>query len=135
MNANKQQKLLGVGLISLALVIWLDLWWMLVPGVLIAAGVYSYRQRRQTAISEAVQTLIWCVGIAVIYLTGFWLGVLVLAGMSLLLRGHEQEIDTSIQQLFQARKPQPQTPANTPHQVPITDYSNDRPSTGDTTRL
>jgi hypothetical protein len=136
MNADKQQKLLGISLIALALVIWLDLWWMLVPGALIAAGIYTYRQRRQNhAISEAVQTLMWCTGIAVIYMSGFWLGVLVLAGISLLIRGREQDIDTAIQQALNMRKAQPQTPANTAHQVPITDYSNERPSTGDTTRL
>jgi hypothetical protein len=145
MNPNKRQTAaLGAFLIVFGLVMWLHLWWLVAPGTLVAGGVLAYRQRRLLGRPvEAVQALLWCFGLAVIFLTHFWLGVLFLAGLSLLLRGRELSIDAAIQQTLQSRG-RPSVSRTTPvQQVPITTQPPaappanvyEAPTTGDTTRL
>lgn len=143
MNPNKQQTaVIGAFLIAIGLVMWLNLWWLVAPGALVAGGVLAYRQRRQLGRPvEAVQALLWCFGLAVIFLSGFWLGVLFLAGLSLLLRGRELQVDTMIQQaLSQARTRRAAPRTITTQQVPISAPAAptnevEAPSTGQTTRL
>ena len=144
MNPNKQQTaMIGVFLVAIGLVMWLNLWWLIAPGALVAGGVLAYRQRRRLGRPvEAVQALLWCSGLALIFLIHFWLGVLFLAGASLLLRGHELQADAMIQQaLTQARTRRSASRSITTQQVPIsappatTTDEADAPSTGNTTRL
>jgi hypothetical protein len=122
MNTNKQQTAaIGALLIVFGLVMWLNLWWLVAPGALVAGGVLAYRRRRQLGRPvEAVQALLWCFGLALIFLSGFWLGVLFLAGLSLLVRGREPQIDMMIQQALSQtrarRAPQRSIPTQ---QVPI----------------
>ena len=144
MSPNKQQTaVIGAFLIALGLVMWLNLWWLIAPGALLAGGVLAYRQRRRLGRpAEAVQALLWCFGLALLFLTGFWLGVLFLAGASLLLRGRELQADTMIQQaLTQARTRRSPSRSITTQQVPISappaastsEYEG--PTTGNTTKL
>jgi hypothetical protein len=144
MNPNKQQTaVIGAFLIALGLVMWLNLWWLIAPGALVAGGIVGYRQRRSLGRpAEAVQALLWCFGLALVFLTGFWLGVVVLAGASLLLRGRELQADAMIQQaLTQARTRRSpsrsittqQVPISAPPAAPTSDY--EAPTTGNTTRL
>src|SRR5262245_36647840 len=144
MNPNKQQTaMIGAVLIALGLVMWLNLWWLIAPGALVAGGVLAYRQRRRLGRPvEAVQALLWCFGLALIFLTHFWLGVLFLAGASLVLRGRELQADGMIQQaLTQARTRRTASRSITTQQVPISappaapTSEIDAPSTGNTTRL
>jgi hypothetical protein len=144
MNPNKQQTAaIGAFLIALGLVMWLNLWWLIAPGALVAGGVVGYRQRQRLGRpAEAVQVLLWCFGLALVFLTGFWLGVLFLAGSSLLLRGRELQANTMIQQaISQARTRRSASRSIATQQVPISaapaaptsEY--EAPSTGNTTRL
>jgi hypothetical protein len=144
MNPNKQQTAaIGAFLIALGLVMWLNLWWLIAPGALVAGGILAYRQRQRLGRpAEAVQALLWCFGLALVFLTGFWLGILFLAGASLLLRGRELQADAMIQQaLTQARTRRSASRSITTQHVPISappaaapnDY--EAPSTGNTTRL
>lgn len=151
MNANKRQSIaLGVFLIVLGLVWWLNLWWLIWPGALAAAGVMAYTQRRSAGRPvEAVQAGLWLVGMALLFLVHFvWPGVLFLAGLSVLARGREVEIDGRVlRALAQARSPRrPAARAITSQQVPITTQQapstpttplsgNDAPATGQTRRL
>ena len=144
MNPNKQQTvMIGAFLIAIGLVMWLNLWWLIAPGALVAGGVLAYRQRRRLGRPvEAVQAVLWCFGLALIFLTHFWLGVLFLAGASLLLRGRELQADAMIQQaLTQARTRRPASRSITTQQVPISappaapTIEQEAPSTGNTTRL
>jgi hypothetical protein len=145
MNLNtRQPAALGAVLIVFGLVIWLNLWWLVAPGALIAAGVLAYRQRRLIGRPvEAVQALLWCFGLAVLFLTGFWIGVLFLAGLSLLLRGRELTVDAAIQQALQTRSQRSVSRTTPVQQVPITTQppaappanTYEAPTTGETTRL
>ena len=144
MNPNKQQTvMIGAFLIAIGLVMWLNLWWLIAPGALVAGGVLAYRQRRRLGRPvEAVQAVLWCFGLALIFLTHFWLGVLFLAGASLLLRGRELQADAMIQQaLTQAHTRRAASRSITTQQVPISappatpTNEVETPSTGNTTRL
>jgi hypothetical protein len=150
MNPNKQQSVMFGGfLIALGLVWWLNLWWVLLPGLLIAGGVIGYRQRRSLGRPiEAVQAGLWCIGLALLFLIGgIWPGVLLLAGVSILIRGRELQVDDRLQSLFaQARSRRVASPPVTTQQVPITtvqmptattppQFSAPTTNTGDTTRL
>jgi hypothetical protein len=146
MNPNKQQTvMLGGFLIVIGLVIWLNLWWLVWPGVLVGAGVLAYRQRRRLGRPvEAVQAGLWCFGLALLFLTHFWLGVLFLAGLSLLLRGRELQVDAAVQQLISQARSRPAAPRPiTSQQVPISTQppaappvgTYEDPATGNTTRL
>jgi hypothetical protein len=141
----RQPAALGAILIAFGLVVWLNLWWLVLPGVLLAAGVLAYRQRRMMGRPvEAVQALLWLSGLAVLSLTGLWIvGLLFLAGASLLLRGRELTADAAIQQALQARGRRSAPRTTSIQQVPITSQAPSQPSTtvyeapttGDTTRL
>jgi hypothetical protein len=101
MNKNARTITLGVTLIGLGLLWWLNLWWLLLPGVLAIGGVAAYVQRRAGGRTiEAVQALVWGLGLSLLFLFEFvWPGVLLLAGASLLLRGREFQADETIQTL------------------------------------
>jgi hypothetical protein len=123
MNPNKRQSAaIAIFLIGLGLVIWLNLWWLLWPGALVAGGVLAYRERRRLGrTAEAVQVGLWCFGLAVVVLLHFWPGVLLLAGTSLLLRGREAQVDDTIQRMVaQARSRRATQRPITSQQVPIT---------------
>lgn len=146
MNFNKQQSIaLGIALIVLGLVWWLDLWWLIWPGALAVAGVLAYRQRRRMGRPvEAVQAGLWCIGLALLFLVGFvWPGLLFLAGVSVLIRGREAEIDAALQAtLAQARSRRATPRTITTQQVPITTQpaappanTTETPATGQTMRL
>lgn len=144
MNINldrRQQVIAGTFLIVLGLVWWLDLWFLLWPGALAAAGVAAYVQRRAMGrTQEAVQGGLWGVGLAALFLTGFvWPGLLFLAGASILLRGREAELDARVQGLLGrvSRRSTAIQPVRS-QQVPVTTVSvepSDAPSMGETTRL
>lgn len=141
---NRRSAAIGIGLIVLGVIWWLNLWWLLLPGALIAGGVAAYIQRRATRASEAVQIGLWGVGLGLLLLIDFLFpGVLFLAGISILVRGREMEIDTQVQRFVGGlRRPRstPRSPETT--SVPITVHPGnaphpamDRPATGETTRL
>jgi len=142
---NRQTAAIGALLIVLGLVWWLNLWWLVWPGALVAGGVLAYRQRRLMGRPvEAVQAVLWCFGLALVFLTHFWVGVIFLAGLSLLLRGRELQADAAIQQAIgQARARRAPARPISSQQVPISTQapttlptsSGEAPSTGATTRL
>lgn len=157
MNLNKQQSaLLGMFFIVLGLVWWLELWWLLIPGLLIGGGIHVYRKRRQLGRTiEAVQSGVWLVGLGALWLIdSIWPGILFLAGASLLLRGREDQFNTWLQrwagygrqagvQVYQRRG---RGQAISTQQVPITTQNiaatasspaslPQSPTTGETTRL
>jgi hypothetical protein len=142
---NRQTAMVGVGLIVLGVVWWLNLWWLVGPGALAAAGVLAYRRRRSLGRPvEAVQAALWCFGLSLILLTGFWFGVIFLAGLSLLLRGRELQADAAIQQVVsQARTRRSasrtiasqRVPITTQAPAPLTPDSSDVSAIGATTRL
>lgn len=141
MNNQKQTGLIGAILIGLGVVWWLNLWWMIWPGVLAAAGIAAYYQRRQMGRTvEAVQAGVWLVGMALLFvLSFFWPGILFLAGASILMRGREYEIDNRIQRLIggvgrsTTHRTTQQVPVMT--QTPQQPSENDAATTGNTTRL
>jgi hypothetical protein len=146
MNPNKRQSAaIGIFLIGLGLMMWLNLWWLLWPGVLAVAGVLAYRQRRIGRPAEAVQAALWCIGLALLMLLGFiWPGVLLLAGTSVLIRGREAEIDESVQRMVtQTRSRRATQRPITTQQVPITTQQPqaappagyEAPATGQTSHL
>jgi hypothetical protein len=152
MNPNKQQSVaLGVLLIVLGLVWWLNLWSLIWPGALAAAGVIAYRQRRRAGRPvEAVQAGLWCIGLALLFLVDFvWPGVLFLAGASILIRGREVEVDEQIRRTVAQAGSQRRavSRAITTQQVPITTHQapahpaapqtagQDAPATGQTAHL
>ncbi len=92
---NNQTRLIGLILITIGVVAIFRLWW-LVPVVLLAGGgiVIYRRQRNLGRIDEAVQALLWGVGLALLSLFKLlWPGILILGGVSLLLRGREAEVE------------------------------------------
>ncbi|MEN9936228.1 MAG: hypothetical protein RLZZ387_2807 [Chloroflexota bacterium] len=147
MNVNldkRQQAIAGVFLIGLGVVWWLNLWWLLWPGMLAAAGVTAYVQRRAMGrVVEAVQGGMWGVGLALLFLLGFvWPGLLFLAGASILARGREHQLDGRVQALIGRARRQPGTAIqrSQAQQVPIATYQPPQSgesgaSVGDTTRL
>lgn len=115
MNFNQQQsRMVGIGLIALGIVAIFNLWWI-VPVVLLAGGgAYLYTQRKRMGRNnEAVQFGFWGLGLAALYLTDLMFpGILVLAGLSLLMRGREHLVDARVQQLlgrFKRRQAAPAT--------------------------
>lgn len=149
MNFNKQPSVAaGAFLIGLGLVWWLNLWSLLLPGILLVGGVVAYQQRRSMGRTlEAVQVGMWGVGLALLFLLHFvWPGVLFLAGASILSRGRENQIDAAVQQLAGrmrgrvARRAAPvqQVPVVPIYQAPAQPQqpvAQERSATGDTTRL
>jgi hypothetical protein len=153
MNLNKQPTAaLGVFLIGLGLVWWLNLWSLLLPAALLIGGVVAYQQRRRMGRTiEAVQVGMWGVGLALLFMLGFvWPGILFLAGVSVLMRGREDRVDAYVQQAaararrrtaaravpsqrveISAAPPAPIAPPAQP--TPVERPS--APTTGETTRL
>ncbi|MCS6840746.1 MAG: hypothetical protein NZ699_14215 [Roseiflexus sp.] len=135
---------IGASLIILGFIWWLNLWWLLLPGALIAGGVAAYIQRRAMRVSEAVQIGLWGVGLGLLLLIDFLFpGVLFLAGISILARGREREIDAQVQRFVSSLhrlRSTPRSPETT--SVPITVHSGDAPhpsrdcpTTSETTQL
>jgi hypothetical protein len=154
MNFNKQPTAaLGVFLIALGLVWWLNLWSLLLPAALVIGGLVAYQQRRQLGRTiEAVQVGMWGVGLGLLFLLGFvWPGILFLAGASVLMRGREDRVDAYVQQaVAQARRrrqpaarpaPSQRVEITTSHPAPIAPAQPrpaervSAPTTGETTRL
>jgi hypothetical protein len=92
-----QTRYIGISLLVIGLVAVLNLWWLLPVVALSAVGVYIYRRQRAIGrTNEAVQALLWGVGLGVLSMIGFFPWVLLLGGVSLLLRGNEQQVDTRL---------------------------------------
>ncbi len=143
-HENRRSAAIGIGLIILGVIWWLNLWWLLLPGALIAGGVAAYIQRRATRTSEAVQVGLWGVGLGLLVLIDFLFpGVLFLAGISILARGRETDLDGQVQRFVSGlRRLRTPTPAPETSSVPITVHPGaaphtpaDRAATGETTRL
>ncbi|NWF81936.1 MAG: hypothetical protein HXY37_18125 [Chloroflexi bacterium] len=142
MNFNQQRaRYAGIALVILGVVAVFNLWWLVPAALLATGGLVIYR--RQWAIGrrgEAVQALLWGVGLAVLLLADFiFPGVLILGGASLLLRGHEAAADDRLQAVV-ARFRRRRTPAvNAPTNAPLTrlpvEEAAERPATNETVRL
>ncbi len=98
----KTTVILGTGLIVLGIVMAFGLWGLLPVLGLSAAGVYLYTERRRTGrIGAAVQSGLWLIGLAVLFLVQFVMpGIIILAGLSLLARGRETELDAWLVRLL-----------------------------------
>ncbi len=90
-----QNRLIGLLLITLGVVAIFRLWWLVPAALLAGGGIFIYRQQRQIGrTGEAIQALLWGVGLAALALTKLiWPGVLILAGISLLMRGREEVVE------------------------------------------
>ena len=100
MNASKRQgAVLGIFLIAIGLVWWLNLWWLLLPGALMIGGAAGYLQRRAAGrTAEGMQLALWGIGLGLLFLLGFvWPGILFLAGASVLLNGREAQVESYAQ--------------------------------------
>lgn len=148
MNLSRQQTAaFGIGLITFGVIVWLNLWWLVVPGLLISGGVMAYVQRRSmNRIAEAIHLGLWGVGLGVAFLFSFLIpfvaAVFLLGGTSLLIRGREDKADTFVQRLIGRvrRRSSSSTPAVSVQQVPITQQQTTQqevhePATGETRRL
>jgi hypothetical protein len=146
MNTTRNQSLIiGAALIGLGLVWWLNLWWLVLPGVLAAVGAFVYTNRRATGRTiEAVQSGIWAFGLAIMALVGFLIpGLLIVAGLSFLARGKEDQIDAWVQSMLGKVNRRRGGGNNYPIQrVPVTPAStppehggNDIPISNETARL
>lgn len=151
MNLSRQQTAtLGIGLITFGVIVWLNLWWLVVPGLLISGGALAYAQRRSVnRIAEAVQLGLWVVGLGVAILLGFLIpfaaALFLLGGTSLLIRGREDKADTFVQRMLGRVRRRSSSPSVSVQQVPITQQPTvvtpttqqdvHEPSTGETTRL
>ena len=136
MNFNRQQSIaVGIFLIVLGLVAWLNLWWLIWPGALVAAGIIGYSQRRRVGRpQEAVHVGLWGIGLALVFLLHFWVGILFLAGASVLLRGRENQVEEWVERTFRQTRSRPTTIQSYPvQQVPITTQPTSTPSLGDET--
>jgi hypothetical protein len=157
-NLNQQQtRYAGIALIVLGVVAVFNLWWMIPSALLIGGGVAIYqRQRASGRKGEAVQALLWGVGLAALLLVDFvFPGVLLLGGASLLLRGREAQADERVQRTVarfaRRRTPAvsapaatapsiptmaaPQAPVAQPQQRVTIVSSSEQPNTSDTVRL
>ncbi|NOK60792.1 MAG: hypothetical protein GFH27_549289n225 [Chloroflexi bacterium AL-W] len=149
MNLSRQQTAtLGIGLITFGVIVWLNLWWLVVPGLLISGGALAYAQRRSVnRIAEAVQLGLWGVGLGIfaIPFMPFIAGFFLLGGTSLLIRGREDKADTFVQRMLGRVRRRSSSPSVSVQQVPITQQPTvvtpttqqdvHEPSTGETTRL
>ncbi len=99
---NNQSKAIGIFLIAIGVVALFGLWNLLLPGVLAVAGFVVYNQRRAAGRTiEAVQAGVWLFGLALLFaLDFFWPGILFLAGLSILARGHEFQVDDRVQRVL-----------------------------------
>ncbi|MBP1468508.1 hypothetical protein EYB53_022540 [Candidatus Chloroploca sp. M-50] len=100
MNINQNQaRNAGLILIVLGVVAIFNLWALIPPALLAVGGVAIYRRQKALGrTGEAVQGMLWGVGLAA--LLGFNVftlpGVLLLAGASLLLRGREAQAEARL---------------------------------------
>lgn len=121
MNTNRQQSVtIGAALIALGILWWFNLWWLVLPAALVAGGVFGYIQRRNLGRQdEAFQAALWGAGLGVLFLIGFWPGILFLIGASLLLRGREFEAETRVREVVaRVRQGRSTRPIPTQH-VPV----------------
>src|SRR3712207_1840086 len=103
MNTNQQRTVYaGIGLIVLGIFALTGFWWLLPTLLLAGGGYYIYtNQRSQGRLNEALVGGLWGVGLALTWLTGWWVaGVLLLAGATLLMRGREHQIDAAVQRVL-----------------------------------
>ena len=134
---NRQQNVVvGVFLVGLGLVWWLNLGWLIWPGALIGLGAVAYTQRRQMGDTiAAVQAGLWLVGLGVLFLLHFvFPGVLFLAGASILARGREQQIDDQVQAFLGNVRSGNIRPNFPSQRVPVTTETETQ-ATNETTRL
>ncbi|NJP05038.1 MAG: ABC transporter ATP-binding protein [Chloroflexaceae bacterium] len=154
MEKRPQSFYLGIFLIVFAIMILFKLWWILALAPIIAlsavgAFVYHY-QRQQGHIARAVQSGLWLIGIAILLvIKAFGVGLLLLAGTSLLLRGREEQVDAAVQQFIRQLRQrigletapaspiayQAAAPSASPATEPAAPASTDEPHTGPTRRL
>jgi len=152
-NLNQQQtRYAGIALIVFGIVAVFNLWWLIPSALLVGGGATIYqRQRASGRTGDAVQALLWGVGLAVLMLADFvFPGVLLLGGVSLLLRGREPQADARVQatvaRFARRRAPAvtatptpamsaPQTPVAQPQQRVTIVNSTEQPSTSETVRL
>jgi hypothetical protein len=104
--------MVGIGLIALGVVAIFNLWWIVPVALLAGGGIYLYHQRKQMGRAhEAVQFAFWGLGLAALYLTDLLFpGVLILVGLSLMMRGREQDVEARVQRVlgrFNRRQPAP----------------------------
>ncbi len=149
MNFNQQQsRMVGIGLIALGVVAIFNLWWIVPVALLAGGGIYLYRQRKQMGrTNEAVQFGFWGLGLAALYLTDLiFPGVLILVGLSLMMRGREQSVEARVQRVlgrFSRRQPatvvndQEQTAPSVPVQQSArpAETIQEQPAVGETVRL
>jgi hypothetical protein len=137
MNLNQQQaRNAGIALIVLGVVAVFSLWG-LIPLALLAGGGYAI-YRRQHALgrqNEAVQALLWGVGLAVLMVLDLlWPGVLLLGGASLLLRGHEAQAEQRVAGLI-GQVTRRRAPAASPTPTQVTIVGDEPANTTQTVRL
>lgn len=98
----KTTVIIGTSLIVLGIVMAFGLWGLLPVFGLSAAGAYLYTERRRVGrIEAAVQSGLWLIGLAVLFLIEFVMpGIIILAGISLLARGREAELDAQLVRLL-----------------------------------
>jgi hypothetical protein len=141
-TTNRQTVIMGVFLIALGVVWWLNLWSLLLPAAMIVAGVVGYLQRRSAGRKdEAIQAALWGIGMGLLFLAGFvWPGVLFIAGASILLRGREAQVEASVRQAI--TRVRPNRASRSAERVPvettpvtIIPINQSGSSVGDTTRL
>lgn len=146
MNLTQQQtRIAGIALIVFGVVAVFNLWWLIPSALLVGGGTAIYlRQRSIGRRGEAVQALLWGVGLALLLTVDFiFPGVLLLGGASLLLRGHEAKADERVQAVV-ARFARRRTPAVTATPAPQAPQAQQRvsiveaaeqPNTSPTVRL
>lgn len=138
-----QAKYVGIALIILGIVAVLKFWWLIPIVAFIAAGSWGYRQRKALGRNnEAVQAALWGGGLAVLWLVHFLFpGVLLLAGASLLLRGHEEKLERRVSALIETlrrRNNLPSGPYNSPMTTTptrVTIVNEETPTGNETVRL
>jgi hypothetical protein len=155
-NLNQQQKWIGLGLIAFGVLFALNLWWLMPIVLITGLAIFIYTQQRKDGnIGRAVQGGLWLLGLAGIFLLRPFVPVpalfLLLAGVSMLLRGHEEKADNVIQQFWNGFRKRnsasaqshatsvpitPNGPSDTPENPETVGAAhNDIPNTGPTTKL
>ncbi|MFN3374260.1 MAG: hypothetical protein ACK44M_11920, partial [Chloroflexus sp.] len=116
---NDQTRLIGLLLVVMGIVAIFKLWWLVPIALLAGGGIAIYRRQRSLGrTNEAVQALLWGVGLALLSLINLvWPGILVLGGVSLLLIGREAAVEQRMwallgQALNWNRRPTPPPASN-----------------------
>jgi len=135
----RQTRITGIILIVLGIVAIFKLWWLLPAALLALGGAVIYRRQRAIGrVAEAVQALLWGVGLAALLLADFiFPGVLILGGASLLLRGREGDIDARLRTMVARlrRAPATSAPQSAPPPPVTVIAENERAATNETIRL